>query len=399
MCKGSLLQYNIMVCVAPMKKAKYISTPSVLSLALSLVLHASLLMGLPGTGEFASFVPPSPLLLVTAVESEKPPRPYRTGSPGVIPSSSLSPTPEATPEEKKREKSTENGKTEPEEAAQDGGAPDGQNDGSSSPEGEAPFTKEENVPVREDAATAATGSPSKEKESPALPTDPGMHESSVELLKSAREELFFDIYWLDIFVGSAEVEAVKEKGVVKITSRVRSSPFLSSFYKVEDFAESTVVNGIPAHFRIRQKEGKYRSDKETIFDPANKKVTFHNYLKGTKNEHAIDGLLWDVVSGFYYLRTLLLETGKSVHIDIFDSNKFYKAEIRVLGKERLPLSDSREVDTVVVKPLLKSEGLFKNKGDIVVWLTDDANRVPVRVETKVPIGKVTAKLTSVKTEH
>ncbi|MFO0753698.1 MAG: DUF3108 domain-containing protein [Thermodesulfovibrionales bacterium] len=267
------------------------------------------------------------------------------------------------------------------------------------PEKEASLPREENPPRRA-AAPGAADSPVQEKgEPPVAPPDAGKPGSPVELLKAAREELSFDIYWLNIFVGSAELEAVREKNTVRITSKVRSSPFLSGFYKVEDFAESTVVDGIPAHFRIRQNEGRYRSDKETVFDAANKKITFTNYLKGTQDEHAAEGLLWDVVSGFYYLRTLLLETGSAVHIDIFDSNKFYKAEVLVVGREKLSLSESRQVDTVKVKPLLKSDGLFKSKGDIVVWLTDDEKRIPVMVETKVAIGKVTAKLTSVKTEY
>ncbi|MCC6347402.1 MAG: DUF3108 domain-containing protein [Nitrospirales bacterium] len=261
------------------------------------------------------------------------------------------------------------------------------------------LSREESPPAKEDIAVPADAPVQGKGELPVSPPDAARYGSPVELLKSAREELSFDIYWLNIFVGSAELEAVKEKNTVRITSKVHSSPFLSGFYKVEDFAESTVIDGVPTHFRIRQKEGKYRSDKETVFDTANRKVTFHNYLKGTRDEHTVDGLLWDVISGFYYLRTLLLETGNAVRIDIFDSNKFYKAEIMVLGREKLSLPGSREVDTVKVKPLLKSDGLFKSRGDIVVWLTDDEKRIPVMVETKVPIGKVTAKLTSIKTEQ
>jgi hypothetical protein len=53
---------------------------------------------------------------------------------------------------------------------------------------------------------------------------------------------------------------------------------------------------------------------------------------------------------------------------------------------------------VVVKPVLKSEGLFHHKGDILVWLTDDEKKIPVKVETKVPIGTVRAELKRVETE-
>lgn len=223
--------------------------------------------------------------------------------------------------------------------------------------------------------------------------------TSIPPVNYSREKFSFDIYWLGIYVGNAILEAVNNAGTVKITSQVHSAPFISTFYKVEDYAESQLINGMPSHFRIKQQEGKYRSDKETIFDMDGRKVIFFNYLKGTRAEHDIaSGVLWDVISGFYYLRTQLFEVGKTVYIDVFDSNKFLKAEVNVIRKEKVKFAGEGETDAVVIKPALKSEGLFQNKGDILIWLTDDENKIPIRVETKVSIGTVTAELKQVETE-
>lgn len=189
------------------------------------------------------------------------------------------------------------------------------------------------------------------------------------------------------------MEAVDSNGLLKITSRANSSAFISAFYKVEDYAESLIRDGIPVQFRIKQHEGKYKSNKETIFDADKKNVTFINYLKGIKNEHSIrDGVAWDVISGFFYLRTQPLEVGKSIYINIFDSDKFYTAEINVLRKEKIGIPGIGEVNAVIVRPELKTEGLFQRKGDVLIWLTDDEKRIPVRVETKVPVGDVVAEL-------
>ena len=211
-----------------------------------------------------------------------------------------------------------------------------------------------------------------------------------------RERLYFRIYWLGIYVGHATIEAVHSNGVVTITSSAHSAPFLSVLYKVEDFAESRMMNGMPFQFRIKQHEGRYRSDKETIFDLPNRKITFFNYLKNTKDEHTIADLqVWDVLSGFYYLRTQILEVGKTIFIDVFDSNKFLSVAVYVLGKERIVTPERGAVDTVKIKPVLHSDGLFQKKGDVFVWLTDDESKVPVKVETEVPVGKVTAKLVGI----
>ena len=50
------------------------------------------------------------------------------------------------------------------------------------------------------------------------------------------------------------------------------------------------------------------------------------------------------------------------------------------------------VDTIVIKPLMKSEGIFNRKGDMFIWLTDDERRLPVKMRTKVVVGSITATL-------
>ncbi len=218
-------------------------------------------------------------------------------------------------------------------------------------------------------------------------------EKSVQIPRSARERFSYSIYWLGLQVGTASLEAIDKDGLLRINSQAKSSAFVSTFYKVEDYAESLIMDGIPVHFMIKQHEGKYRSNKETIFDVDNKNVTFFNHLRGTKDQHPFkDGVAWDVISGFFYLRTQPLEIGKTVYINIFDSNKFYRAEINVLKKEKMEVPGIGEVNTVIVRPELKSEGLFQRKGDVLIWLTDDEKRVPVKVQTKVPVGDVVAEL-------
>jgi hypothetical protein len=213
-----------------------------------------------------------------------------------------------------------------------------------------------------------------------------------QILRGKKEKLFFNIYWLGIYVGNAVLEAVNDKDGLRITSRVNSTPFISTFFTVEDFAESLIIRGRATHFRIKQHEGRYKTDRETIFDVSTGKITYFDYRKGKRNEHSINGVVWDVVSGFYFLRTQPLTVGKTVYLNVFDSNKLLKAEVSVLRREQISVSGRGEVRTVLVKPDLKSEGLFHRKGDIFIWLTDDEARTPVRVETRVSIGRVIAEI-------
>ena len=89
-----------------------------------------------------------------------------------------------------------------------------------------------------------------------------------------------------------------------------------------------MINGKPSTFKIKQNEGRKRSDKETFLILKNKRFYISTILKETTDEHSINtDMLWDILSGFYYLRTQNLNIGEAVYINIFDSNKFYQAEV------------------------------------------------------------------------
>jgi hypothetical protein len=212
----------------------------------------------------------------------------------------------------------------------------------------------------------------------------------VRMAGYSREKLFYDIYWMGIYAGKAVLEAENKNGIFRITSRVQSAPVISAFYKVEDFAESIVTNGLPFKLRLKLQEGRTQAIKRRFYG---QEITFINYLKGKKKEYDIpNDSVWDILSGFYFIRTQKLEAGKPAYVDLFDSNKFFRAEVNILKKEMLQIPGIGEVSTMVIKPELKSEGLFKKTGDILIWLTDDDRKIPVRVETRIPVGNVVAEL-------
>ncbi|WP_353684785.1 DUF3108 domain-containing protein [Thermodesulfovibrio sp. 3907-1M] len=211
-------------------------------------------------------------------------------------------------------------------------------------------------------------------------------------IKFINETMKFDIYWMGIYVGSATVSVRGDENTITITSMVKSASFISNFYYVNDHAESKIEMGKPKHFTLIQTEGKYRGNKETIFDYENSEIVFINHLKNSTVYHkGIDKVFMDVLSGFFYLRTLPININEPVSIDIFDSNKFATVVVQPIKEEKLELSN-KQVDTIVVKPQLDTEGLFKRKGDIIIWLSKDNGKIPLKIETKVPVGRVVAEL-------
>ena len=70
-------------------------------------------------------------------------------------------------------------------------------------------------------------------------------------------------------------------------------------------------------------------------------------------------------------------------------------EVRVIGRQKIKVPAGR-FDCVVVEPILKAGGIFKNKGRLVIWLTDDDRRMPVLMRSKVLIGSISVVLQEVR---
>ena len=213
------------------------------------------------------------------------------------------------------------------------------------------------------------------------------------------ERLVYDLTWTGIKAGTAAQEYDELKDTVRIVSTVRSADWISAFFPVEDRVMSILTKhplqllGLPLNFRMTVSEGKTRRDREIIFDHSRGKARYIDHLGGEKTDVDIGKNTYDAYSSFYYVRRLALQPGKPVFVSILDNKKLWNVEVQVLKKERLS-TVLGEVDTILIKPLIKSEGIFERKGEIFIWLTDDARRIPVKMKTKIKIGSVTATLVS-----
>ena len=208
------------------------------------------------------------------------------------------------------------------------------------------------------------------------------------------EKIVFELTWFGINAGWATLE-VKErlnydgKEVIRIVSTAQSNKFVSVFYSVDDRTETFIdpLERYPYRFTIRQREGRYRSDKETIFDQENNKAVF---IKDGKSQvFDVFPKVQDALSSFYYLRTLELKVGNPVYIKIFDNGKNYEAKVEILRKEKID-TPIGSFNTICVKPMLKTEGIFQRKGDVYIWLTDDDRKMPVMMKSSVKVGDITA---------
>lgn len=216
----------------------------------------------------------------------------------------------------------------------------------------------------------------------------------------AGESLVFEVSWMRVPVGTAtmRVEPIPDHptpNALRLISTARTNAFLDAFHKVDDHAESIFDphTRLSQSFRIRQHEGRYRSHHHMIFDQANRHVTFQKRDESPETL-SIPSEVQDPLSVLYWVRTLPLSVGKPVMVPICNRGKTWITQIRVLKRERLNLPIG-EVDTIKIQPLLQAAGIFRHQGDMFIWLTDDAYRVPVQLRSNIKIGSVSAHLVDV----
>lgn len=207
------------------------------------------------------------------------------------------------------------------------------------------------------------------------------------------ERLVFSIDYGPVNAGEGvlEVLGLIESGgrqCYLIESRASSNRFFSAFYMVRDRVVShiDVQHLYSRYFAKRLREGDYRKNVEIRFDPDSGKAYYADgrVFDTTPGIH-------DVLSAFYYVRTLPLETGSTTAVMTHDSRKNYDLQVIVHGRERVKVP-AGVFDCVVVEPIILGDGLFQHEGKLTVWLSDDAYKMPVLMKTKVKVGSIDASL-------
>lgn len=105
---------------------------------------------------------------------------------------------------------------------------------------------------------------------------------------------------------------------------------------------------------------------------------------------------YDMVSAIYRLRMLPLQNGTSLELNVSDSGLVYKVPVKVTARERVKTIFGKVWCLKVEPEVFGPERLIDREGSMVIWLTDDARKIPVRALVHSPVGKVDIKLKAAK---
>lgn len=166
----------------------------------------------------------------------------------------------------------------------------------------------------------------------------------------------------------------------------KSNSFFDGIFKVRDRYESYIdsLTLLPYKFIRNIEEGSFKKFETITFNPnANTAIT----KKGT---YSVPPCVQDVLSAIYYCRNLdfaRYKPGDKIPFSMFIDEKVYELYIRYLGKEVIKTRYGK-FKAIKFKPLLIEGTIFKGGEEMVVWVTDDLNRIPVRIESPISVGSV-----------
>jgi hypothetical protein len=169
------------------------------------------------------------------------------------------------------------------------------------------------------------------------------------------------------------------------------------FFKVEDVYESYIDKETrnPYQFVRKIDEGGYTKNQEGFFNPATSRVLVKDYKHKTEKTFVVPKNTQDIISTFYYLRNYSnidkIKPGESVAIDMFFDDETTKFKLKFIGREDITTKFGL-VSTMIFRPLVQSGRVFKEQESLTVWISDDDNKLPVRIKASLAVGSIKADL-------
>lgn len=197
--------------------------------------------------------------------------------------------------------------------------------------------------------------------------------------------------------ATVNVKVVKKDGkdAFHIIGKGWTTGMTRWFFKVKDNYQTWFYkdNLKPYHFRRRVDEGGHIISRDVYFDQEGKKAFVKDHKKKKERTVAINNVQ-DMISAFYYLRSQdvsTLKVGDELKLNMFFDYETFGFRLKFLGKETIKTKFGK-VKCLKFRPLVQSGRVFKAEESLTVWITDDANKIPVRIKADLAVGSLKADL-------
>jgi hypothetical protein len=216
--------------------------------------------------------------------------------------------------------------------------------------------------------------------------------------ESISYHIFYSVIGLYVNAGTANFSVVAEqlnnKASYHVVGTGTSNPSYDWIFKVRDRYETYIDTGTlqPLKFIRNIEEGGFKKYENITFNhQANTAVTTNGVFK-------IPNCVQDVLSSIYYARNINFDKykeGDKIPFFMFLDNEVYNLYIKYLGKEVIKTKYGK-FNSIKFKPLLVKGTLFQGGEKMTVWVSDDANHIPLRIESPIVVGSIKVDMMSYK---
>ncbi|MGB0896433.1 MAG: DUF3108 domain-containing protein [Flavobacteriaceae bacterium] len=191
------------------------------------------------------------------------------------------------------------------------------------------------------------------------------------------------------------------KEVYHVKGTGKSTGLLSLFFKVEDYYQTYIdkTTGLPNRFVRNIDEGGHTKNVQIEFNHENNKAYVHDKKHDKKSTHTIKPGTQDMLSAFYYLRnnvdTKDLKKGQEVKMNMFFDEENFNFKLKFLGRETIKTKFGK-VPCLKFRPYVQSGRVFKEQESLTVWISDDKNKLPIRLQADLAVGAIKADIEAYK---
>jgi len=236
------------------------------------------------------------------------------------------------------------------------------------------------------SAPKATAPPAAPKREQTVPFKPG-------------EVLEFDIGWSTFVTAGTAVVSVKEKKpsygstAYYILAEGRPTSLVSKlytlYYKADTLLDSYSL--LPQRGSLYSEEGKRHRMKTTVFNQPAKSATYEvKTATLVKKDLAIPAFTQDALSAIYVLRSIPFKAGDKFNMPVSDNGQIYKVQMQVGAVEPVKTGIGT-INGLKIVPVITGPDKTSPRG-LALWLSDDARRLPLKMEAQLLVGKFTVTL-------
>ncbi len=158
------------------------------------------------------------------------------------------------------------------------------------------------------------------------------------------------------------------------------------FFKVNDKYETYIEKETmsPVRFVRNVNEGGFEIHQDVTFNLKKEEAI------SDKKVYPIPKCTQDVLSAIYFARNINYndyKPGDKIPFNMFLDDKVYNLYIKFLGKEVIE-TKMGTYNAIKISPLLIEGTIFKGGEKMVIWVSDDDNHLPLRVESPIIVGSI-----------